>query len=86
MQTSNTSSPIIRIVLTLALWGIILVILPNTPFMQYLEAFEQTEYLNWLNWFIPFGTCVTIMSVWWAAVIVYYGVSWILRQLGIIGL
>ena len=36
-QVSNTA-PIVKIVLTLAIWGIILVILPNTPFMQYLEA------------------------------------------------
>ena len=82
---ANTTGPIIKIVLTLAIWGIILVILPNTPFMQYLEAFNQTEYLHWLNWFIPVGQCVTAMSVWWAAVIVYYGVSWIMRQLDIVG-
>ena len=82
---ANTTGPIVKIVLTLAIWGIILVILPNTPFMRYLEAFTQTEYLHWLNWFIPVGQCVTAMSVWWAAVIVYYGVSWIMRQLDIVG-
>ena len=86
MNNVTTSAPIVKIVLTLAVWGLILVILPNTPFMQYLEAFEQTQYLNWLNWFIPFGTCVTIMATWWIAVIAYYAISWILRQLGFIGL
>ena len=85
MQNVNNSSSIVKIVLTLAIWGIILVILPNTPFMQYLEDFSQSDYLGWLNWFIPFGRCVSAMAVWWAAVIVYYGISWIMRQLGIIG-
>ena len=84
-QVTNTA-PIVKIVLTLAIWGIILVILPSTPFMQYLEAFTQTEYLNWLNWFIPIHTCVTIMTTWWVAVVAYYGISWIMRQLGVIGL
>ena len=85
MQNVNNSSSIVKIVLTLAIWGIILVILPNTPFMQYLEDFTQSDYLGWLNWFIPFGRCIAAMAVWWSAVIVYYGISWIMRQLGIIG-
>ena len=86
MQNVTNTSPIVKIVLTLAIWGIILVILPNTPFMNYLEDFTQSQYLGWLNWFIPFGRCIAAMAVWWSAVITYYAISWIMRQLGIIGL
>lgn len=83
---SFLTDPIVKIVLTVALWAIVLVILPNTPFMQFLENFADLPYLGYLNWFLPIGSCLTVMAVWWTAVVVYYGISWILRQINAIGM
>lgn len=84
--TTTLTSPFVKIALTVAAWAILIILLPNSPFMQYLQSFAALPYLGYLNWFIPFGRCAAAMAVWWTAVIVYYGISWILRQLGIIGM
>lgn len=83
--TQAVTSPLAKIALTITVWALLFILLPNSPFMKYLQAFADLPYLGYLNWFIPFGRCAAAMAVWWTAVIVYYGVSWILRQLGIIG-
>lgn len=76
--------PIVKIALTFAVWVIILAILPASPFLQFIVGVESNA-LPYLNWFIPIGRCLTVMTVWWTAVITYYAISWILRQVGIIG-
>lgn len=82
---SITSSPIVKIVLTIAMFTLLLAILPDTPFMQFLIQLNELPYLNYLNWFVPVGRCLTVMTAWWTCVVVYYGISWILRQLGFVG-
>lgn len=79
------SAPIVKIVLTVTAWTLLLILLPETPFLQFITGINTVPYLAYLNWFVPFGTCATIMSVWWTAVIVFYAISWILRQLGLLG-
>lgn len=76
---------IIKILVTLALAGIILAVLPASPFSSVIETIGALPYLGYLNWFFPVGRCLSVMTVWLVAVGIYYGVSWIFRQLGIIG-
>lgn len=84
--TTTLLSPFAKIALTLTVWAILFILLPNTPFLNLLQQFAGLPYLGYLNWFIPVGRCAAAMAVWWTAVVVYYGVSWILRQLGLIGM
>ena len=81
---SALTSPIVKIVLTTTIWVLILVLLPTTPFQQFIVGIGATPYLGWLNWFMPIGRCLTVLSVWWTAIVAYYAISWILRQIGMI--
>ena len=65
---------IVKILLTLAVAGILIAILPISPFRAIIETVAELPYLGYLNWFFPVGRCG-----------IYYGISWILRQLDIIG-
>lgn len=76
---------IVKILITLAVAGILIAILPISPFQSIVQALEETPYLGFLNWFFPVGRCLTALSAWAVAIGTYYGISWILRQLGIIG-
>ena len=76
---------IVKILLTLAIAGILIAILPVSPFKAVVDTLAETPYLGYLNWFFPVGRCLTVLASWGAAIIIFYGVSWILRQLDIIG-
>lgn len=76
---------IAKILFTLAVAAIIIAILPVSPFQSIIQSIGETPYLGYLNWFFPVGRCLTVMVSWCAAIAVFYGVSWILRQLNIIG-
>lgn len=76
---------IVKILLTLAVAGILIAILPISPFQSIVESIGSTPYLGYLNWFFPVGRCLTALMAWATAIGVFYGISWILRQLGIIG-
>lgn len=76
---------IVKILLTIAIAGIIIAILPVSPFQSIVQSLGETPYLGYLNWFFPIGRCLTVLISWCAAIGVFYGVSWILRQLDIIG-
>lgn len=80
-----TSSPIVKIFLTLTVAVVIITLLPSSPVMPFLREVGELPYLNYINWIIPIGKCATVMTAWWTAVVIYYGISWILRQLGIVG-
>ena len=76
---------IAKILFTLAVAAIIIAILPVSPFQSIVQSLDETPYLGYLNWFFPVGRCLTALVSWCAAIGVFYGVSWILRQLNIIG-
>ena len=75
---------IVKILITLAVAGILIAILPASPFTGFIEALETLPYLGYVNWFIPVGRIITTLTAWGAAIAVYYAISWILRQLDII--
>lgn len=81
----NVVDTLVKILITLAVAGILIAILPVSPFQAIVESIEQTPYLGYLNWFFPVGKCLTVLISWCAAIGIFYGISWILRQLNIIG-
>lgn len=85
IEETIKSAPLVKIFLTLAITTLIIAILPDTPFMQYLEEINDLPFLPYINWLIPFDKMAGVMSAWWTAVVVYYGVRWILSQLGHVG-
>lgn len=76
---------IVKILLTLAVAGILIAILPISPFQAVIQTLDELPYLGYLNWFFPVGRCISVLTAWGVAIGVYYGISWILRQLDIIG-
>lgn len=81
----NFIDTIVKIVLTLAVAGILIGLLPPSPFPAIIESISALPMLGYINWFFPIGTAIGILGSWAAAIVVFYGISWILRQLGIIG-
>lgn len=81
----NFIDTIVKIVLTLAVAGILIGLLPPSPFPGIISQIEQLPMIGYINWFFPVGQAVAILTAWGSAILVFYGISWILRQLGIIG-
>lgn len=81
----NVIDTIVKIVLTLAVAGILIALLPASPFGDIIESINELPYIGYLNWFFPVGRCLAALITWGTAIGVYYGIAWILRQLGIIG-
>lgn len=80
-----TTSPFVKIFLTISIFTLLLALLPSTPFLKFLREMQTLPYLNYINWILPIGRCLTVMTVWWTCVVVYYAARWILGQLNIIG-
>lgn len=76
---------IIKILVTIALAGILIGLLPKSPFTVIIQSIEQIPYLAELNWFFPVNRCIAALMAWASAIGIYYAVGWILRQLDIIG-
>lgn len=76
---------LIKFVVTVALAGVLLALLPSSPFTGILEQLETIPYINQINWFIPVGRIITVTTAWATAVFGYWLVGWVLRQLDIIG-
>lgn len=76
---------IIKILLTLFLGGILIAILPASPFPAIIQSIGELPMLGYINWFIPIGKLVGILTAWASAILIFFGISWIFRQLGIIG-
>lgn len=55
-------------------------ILPGSPVKALIEsqALNQ-DWLKVLNWFVPVGLCISVLEIWLAAIVVYYGIMGILR-------
>lgn len=75
---------IVRILLTLAVAGILIAILPVSPFQAFISELGQLPYIGYFNWFFPVGKCLTVLGAWAVCLGVYYSIAWILRQLDIV--
>ena len=68
----------------LALVGLILAFLPNSPFTTVANSISNIPYLQYLNWFFPVTECITVLEVWLSAVLIYYVYSAIMRWVKVI--
>ena len=78
-------SVIAKILFTLAVASVLIAILPISPFESLVDSISSTPYLGYLNWFFPIGRCLTALTAWCTAIVSFYAISWILRQLDIVG-
>lgn len=76
---------IIKILVTVALAGIVIALLPASPFTAIINTLDEIPWIGELNWFIPVGRIIGVTTVWASVCISYFAISWILRQLDIIG-
>ena len=59
---------IAKILFTIAVAGIIIAILPVSPFQSVVQALDELPYLGYLNWFFPIGRCLTVLISWCTAI------------------
>lgn len=76
---------IIKFIVTVALAGVLIALLPATPFTSMLAIIGELPYISYVAWFIPIGSIVTVTVAWASTISAYFVVSWALRQLDIIG-
>ena len=63
----------------------VLQVLPVSPFRGFIDSFAVPEYVGWLNWFFPVSQCLQILTVWLAAIALFYLYSIIMRWIKMIG-
>ena len=76
---------IIKILVTVALAGIIIALLPASPIQGIISALDEIPWIGEINWFVPVGRMAAVTAVWASVCLSYFAISWILRQLDIIG-
>lgn len=55
--------------------GIIVSLLPNSPFkssIEYLKGLEVYEFLGYIAWLLPIKQMLILTSAWVACIIVYF--------------
>lgn len=65
--------------------GVLMEVLPVSPFRQFLDSFADIPFLGYLNWFVPVRDILIVFSAWLGAVSLYYLYSIIMRWLKVIG-
>jgi hypothetical protein len=55
--------------------------LPDSPFKAPIESIAGTfgEFMGYVNFFLPIAEMAAFLSVWLSGIIIYYGVSIVLR-------
>lgn len=59
--------------------GVVLDVLPTSPFTSYIEALNSLPYLQYLNWFVPVGQIIAVGELWLVAVGLFYLYSIVMR-------
>lgn len=76
---------VIKFTITIALAGILIALLPSTPFTEILNGIGDLPFIGEVAWFIPVNSIFTVTTIWASTIGSYFLVSWALRQLDIIG-
>lgn len=74
---------IVKIIITLAVAVILFAILPVSPFKEIIASLGSLPYLSYLNWLFPVGRIITTLTIWATAILGWYAIGWIFRQLEI---
>ncbi len=56
-----------------------LALLPDSPFRGFIDQLGEIPYLGYLNYFVPISDFLVLLSVWGAAIGIFYVCSAILR-------
>lgn len=56
-----------------------LAFLPDSPFTDFIDGIGEIPYIGYLNYFLPISDFIVLLSVWGAAVSVFYICSALLR-------
>ena len=67
-----------------SLLSMALAFLPDSPFRGFVDSIADIPYLGYLNYFIPVGDFISLLSVWTAAISLYYVVSAVIRTINAI--
>lgn len=59
--------------------NVVLLLLPESPFVMMSKSEEIQQYLGYVNWVIPVGEMVAVLQVWLPAVLIFYTYQVILR-------
>ena len=62
--------------------AVALAVLPNSPIASAVNSVNFqgfTQIMGWINYFVPIGTFITILTAYVSAVLIYYGVRYVLR-------
>lgn len=82
----NVCMKLLNIILNFFIDGInfIFSALPDSPFTHLKMGVNIEKYLGYLAWLIPVKTIVSITLLWLPCLLVFFGVSFILRWLKMI--
>lgn len=86
MFGSQAIDTIVKILLTVAIAGTLIALLPASPFQGLVSEITPVvqPYVSVINWVFPVGKIVTILTGWATCLGAYYAIAWILRQLDIV--
>lgn len=59
--------------------GVILMLLPDSPFKNFTVPTQIQEILGYINWIVPFYLIGNTLLLWTGAITVYYAYQLILR-------
>ena len=65
-----------------ALFQTLISLLPGDPFRKFLDEFASIPYLGYLNWFIPVGRCIQVGVAWLGAIVGFYAIQFLVKQIG----
>lgn len=62
--------------------GLVLSLLPVSPFQAFTQYFAQIPFIGFINFFLPVGEMLAVLEVWLIAVAVIYSILYILNHVG----
>jgi len=63
------------------LLNVIMVVLPDSPFVMITQNTTIAKYVGYLNWFIPISFMLSVLQAWLVAVGCFYAWQLLLRWL-----
>ena len=64
--------------------GVVLSLLPASPFVGFNNLISQVPFIGYLNWFIPIPQIIVILESWLVVVAAYYAILFGLNYVGIL--
>lgn len=60
-------------------------VLPHSPFRDFIDNLVLPDYVGFFNWFFPVKQLMTVLTIWLAAIGIFYFYSIIMRWIKLIG-